>query len=53
MSLTNNVTREYFYEHVKDERELDVIPHQVERIDEWAHAMRRRFGSPIAVAVEL
>jgi transposase len=36
-----------------DEREFDVIPHQVERIDEWAHAMRRRFGSPIAVAVEL
>ena len=36
-----------------DEREFDVIPHQVERIDEWAHAMRQRFGSPIAVAVEL
>ena len=36
-----------------DEREFDVIPHQVERIDEWAHAMRRRFGSLIAVAVEL
>ena len=36
-----------------DEREFDVIPHQVERIDEWAQAMRQRFGSPIAVAVEL
>ena len=36
-----------------DEREFDVIPHQVERIDEWAHALHRRFGSPIAVAVEL
>ena len=36
-----------------DDREFDVIPHQVERIDEWAHEMRRRFGSPIAVAVEL
>ncbi len=36
-----------------DEREFDVIPHQVERIDEWAHTMRQRFGSPIAVAVEL
>ena len=35
------------------EREFDVIPHQVERIDEWAQAMRQRFGSPIAVAVEL
>ena len=36
-----------------DEREFDVIPHQVEQIDEWAHALHRRFGSPIAVAVEL
>ncbi len=36
-----------------DEREFYVIPHQVERIDEWAHAIRQRFGSPIAVAVEL
>jgi transposase len=36
-----------------DEREFDVIPHQVERIDEWAHIMRQRFGYPIAVAVEL
>ena len=24
-----------------DEREFDVIPHQVDRIDEWAHAMRQ------------
>ena len=24
------------------EREFDVIPHQVERIDEWAHTMRWR-----------
>ena len=36
-----------------DDREFDVIPNQVERIDEWAHEMRRRFGSPIAIAVEL
>jgi len=36
-----------------NEREFDVIPHQVERIDEWAQVMRSRFGSPIAVAVEL
>ena len=35
------------------EREFDVIPHQVELIDEWAHTMRQRFGYPIAVAVEL
>ena len=36
-----------------DEREFDVIPHQVERIDEWAQGLRERFGSPIAIAVEL
>ena len=34
-------------------REFAVIPHQVERIDEWVQALRRRFGSPMAVAVEL
>ncbi len=36
-----------------EEREFDVIPHQVERLDEWVHTLQRRFGSPIAVAVEL
>ncbi|MGI9284311.1 MAG: IS110 family transposase [Pseudomonadales bacterium] len=36
-----------------DEREFDVITHRVELIDEWAHALRERFGAPIAVAVEL
>ncbi len=36
-----------------DQREFDVIPHQVERIDEWVHGLCRRFGSPIAIAVEL
>ena len=36
-----------------DEREFEVIPHKVELIDEWACTMRQRFGSPIAVAVEL
>jgi transposase len=34
-------------------REFDVIPHQVKQIDAWALALRRRFGAPIAVAVEL
>lgn len=34
-------------------REFDVIPHQVERIDEWVNSLRQRFGSPMAVAVEL
>jgi transposase len=36
-----------------EQREFAVIPHQVERIDEWAQAMKQRFGSPIAVAIEL
>ena len=36
-----------------DTREFDVIPHQVEQIDEWVHALCQRFGSPMAVAVEL
>jgi len=36
-----------------DDSEFAVIPHQVEKIDEWAQALRRRFGSPMAVAVEL
>ncbi len=36
-----------------EQREFAVIPHQVERIDEWAQSLRQRFGSPIAVAVEL
>lgn len=35
------------------ERECNVIPHQVGKIDEWAQSMRQRFGSPIAVALEL
>jgi transposase len=34
-------------------REFDCIPHQVARIDEWAKTLHRRFGGPIAVAVEL
>ncbi len=41
----------YIQSSDSDNREFDAIPHQVERIDEWAHEMRRRFGSPIAVAV--
>lgn len=36
-----------------ERREFTVIPHQVERIDEWARSLQQRFGSPIAVAVEL
>ena len=36
-----------------DQREVVVIPHKVDLIDEWAKSLRKRFGSPIAVAVEL
>jgi len=36
-----------------EQREFAIIPHQVELIDEWALSLRQRFGSPIAVAVEL
>jgi len=36
-----------------DRREFDCIPHQVTRIDEWAKALHRRFGGPIAIALEL
>ena len=36
-----------------DQREFVVIPHKVDLIDEWAKSLRKRFGSPIAVAVEL
>ncbi len=35
------------------QREFVVIPHKVDRIDEWAKSLHKRFGSPIAVAVEL
>ena len=36
-----------------EQREFAVIAHQVEQIDEWAQSLHHRFGSPIAVAVEL
>jgi transposase len=35
------------------QREFAVIPHKVELINEWAQSLVQRFGSPIAVAVEL
>jgi len=35
------------------QRELAVIAHKVELINEWAQSLVQRFGSPIAVAVEL
>jgi transposase len=36
-----------------EQREFGCFLHQVERIDEWAQALHRRFGGPIAVALEL
>jgi transposase len=34
-------------------REFLVIPHKVDMINDWAQSIIQRFGSPIAVAVEL
>jgi transposase len=34
-------------------REFGCIAHRVAAIDEWANALHRRFGGPVAVAVEL
>ena len=36
-----------------EKREFVVVPHKVDLIDEWVKSLRKRFGSPIAVAVEL
>ncbi len=36
-----------------DERQFSRIPHQVDKIDEWARAMVLRHGGQMAVAVEL
>ena len=35
------------------QREFAVIPHKVDLINEWVQSLAQRFGSPIAVAVEL
>jgi len=36
-----------------EQREFDRFAHRVDRIEQWACAMRQRFGGPIAVALEL
>lgn len=36
-----------------DKREFDCIPHKTDEIELWAYAMHKRFGGPIAIAVEL
>ena len=35
------------------QREFDCFPHQVDRIEHWAHSMHQRFGGTIAIALEL
>ena len=35
------------------QRQLSQIPHQSEKIDEWARSLRRQYGGPMAVALEL
>jgi transposase len=35
------------------DREFDQVPHQPQRLDEWSQSLIRRFGKPIAVALEL
>jgi len=37
----------------ESQRSFDVIEHQVEKIDEWAQSLRKKYKPPIAVAVEL
>ena len=37
----------------KEHREFSCIPHKVDAIHEWAQSLYRRFGGPIAVALEL
>ena len=34
-------------------RELSQIPHQSEKIDDWARSLYQRYGGPMAVALEL
>ena len=35
------------------QREFDCFPHQVDRIEHWAHSIQQRFGGTIAIALEL
>jgi transposase len=36
-----------------DSREFDQVPHQPEALDQWSQSLIQRFGTPIAIAVEL
>jgi transposase len=40
-------------ERGSDRREFGCIAHQVECIDEWAKSLQQRFGTPVAIALEL
>jgi hypothetical protein len=35
-----------------EDREFDCIQHKPDKIEEWALATHKRFGGPIAIAVE-
>ena len=37
----------------EERREFSRISHKVDEIEDWAQALYRRFGGPIAIAVEL
>lgn len=34
------------------QRAFDRIPHQIERIEQWALSIHKRYGRPIAIALE-
>ncbi len=36
-----------------EQREFDCFVHKVNHIEQWAHSLHRRFGGPIAIALEL
>lgn len=42
-----------FQDAGSDQREFACVARQVECIDEWAKSLQRRFGGPIAIALEL
>jgi len=35
------------------QRQIYQVPHKVDKIDKWARSLQRRYGGPIAVALEL
>ena len=35
------------------QRQFYQVPHKVDKLDEWARSLYRRYGGPIAIALEL